>query len=136
MTVIYCVKETREVIGTHYKGWLKLRDENPARFAELNNTGKIELVRIGYDHMRSALAIIDNYGLLDQHKKECWQHMQRAIDDVQKEITAIVDDLTQPISGTSSSILREELEKLINRRNTWIDDLKRGALRLSSCEDD
>ncbi len=135
MTTYYCIKSTGEVIGTHYEGWLALRDNDPAQYEALRNSRDLQLVRVGY-YRRDAIETIKQYGLLDEHKRLCAEYMQRRLSEVTKEVETLEDDLTFSISPAARYLIESELEKLRNQRDTYTRDIARGALHLSSCEDD
>lgn len=132
MTIYYCIKSTREIIGTH-KAWLALRDSDPARYEALRNSKDLELVRIGY-HMRDSMQKIAMYpyALMEKHIELCHSHMQHALKTIQAEIDALETDLQLVASSHGRDLISAELSRLKECAEIWARDIKRGALRLSS----
>ncbi len=132
MTTYYCIKDTKEVIGTH-KDWLSLRDNDPDRYKELNNTRKVELVRVGY-WMRDSNAKIVSYGLWDKHKELCLAYMNKEIEGTREERSSLMDDIQ--LSGSLSSyalgLLRDRKDQLDEQLAESLEAIEKGSLWLPS----
>lgn len=111
MTTYYCIKETKEIIGTH-KDWLLLRDTNPERFKSLNKyPSPIELVRTG-GFQRSSIDMIKEYGLYDKHVKECKEEMRRSIKEAELQRESLLKGIEVVDSGYAGGVLLDKLEEL------------------------